>query len=218
MSLDLALGLCECGCGRSPRPGRRFVQRHSLRGRPAADRFWGKVRFSLELYGCWVWTAVKNKGGYGQFWDGKRQVLSYRWSYERARGPVPNGLQLDHLCRNPSCIRPDHLEAVTQQVNSKRGVHPWKKCPHGDSYKYAKSRVCRVCNSQNRKAILRATKPEGWVPFARKTHCPAGHEYTPENIYMDNGTRKCRICVRARVWARWHRLREARNASRRADE
>jgi hypothetical protein len=83
------------------------------------ERFWAKVDQSGE---CWVWTASANNVGYGWFWDGQRNQLAHRWAYELLVGPIPDGLQLDHLCRNRRCVRPDHLEAVTRRENILRGV------------------------------------------------------------------------------------------------
>lgn len=71
--------------------------------------------------GCWEWQTATGSKGYGAFSDGKRSLLAHRFSYELFVGPIPEGLQIDHLCRNRKCVRPDHLEAVTQQVNMSRG-------------------------------------------------------------------------------------------------
>lgn len=76
-------------------------------------RFWDKVDQSGE---CWVWTATKRRG-YGRFYlDGKPRQ-AHRVSYELANGPIPEGLVIDHLCRNKTCVRPAHLRATTQQIN-----------------------------------------------------------------------------------------------------
>lgn len=91
---------------------------------PLADRFWPKVEKSEA---CWTWTGAKDPSGYGRVnkgGNGGRALLAHRVAYELVRGPIPDGLPLDHLCRNPSCVRPDHLEAVPMKVNSLRGNHP----------------------------------------------------------------------------------------------
>ena len=75
---------------------------------------------------CLIWTGWTNGKGYGGFFNGLKQVYAHRWNYERVKGPVPQGLILDHLCRNTSCVLPEHLEAVTQQENILRGLHPQK--------------------------------------------------------------------------------------------
>jgi hypothetical protein len=84
-------------------------------------RFWAKVdrRGPSE---CWEWTASRNRG-YGQFglpWR-KSPARAHRISYELAKGPIPAGLVIDHLCSNPPCVNPAHLEAVTYLENTRRG-------------------------------------------------------------------------------------------------
>ncbi len=83
-------------------------------------RFWERVKV-LENE-CWEWLGgCNNKYGYGIFWTGKRKQVAHRYLYELIKGEVPAELELDHLCRNPKCVNPDHLEAVTHQVNCQRG-------------------------------------------------------------------------------------------------
>ena len=74
--------------------------------------------------GCWLWHGSGDELGYGRFWDGKRDVQAHRWAYEHFVGPIPDGLVIDHLCRVPACVNPDHLEPVTQRVNLLRGLAP----------------------------------------------------------------------------------------------
>jgi hypothetical protein len=68
--------------------------------------------------GCWLWEGYVSPSGYGRW---RRRTLAHRVAYEAARGPVPNGLVLDHKCRVRCCVNPDHLEAVTNKVNVLRG-------------------------------------------------------------------------------------------------
>lgn len=83
------------------------------------ERFVSKMHAGL---GCWFWTDALSKTGYGEFYaDGRRQ-LAHRWSYEFFIGPIPDGLHIDHLCRNRSCVNPFHMEPVTNRVNVLRGI------------------------------------------------------------------------------------------------
>ncbi len=79
----------------------------------------------LELTdsGCWTYIGQRNKGGYGRVRSGRGQVVAHRVTYEHFVGEVPEGLELDHLCRNPSCCNPDHLEAITHSENMKRATY-----------------------------------------------------------------------------------------------
>ena len=120
--------------------------------------------------GCWNWTAGTTPLRYGKFRVGGRITYAHRYSYEMAYGPIPEGLQLDHLCRNPSCVRPSHLEAVTCRENLMRGDTPAAKhaakthCPQGHEYNDtntymtpAGTRQCKPC-TLIRQAAARAAK------------------------------------------------------------
>lgn len=82
------------------------------------DKYWTPEPNS----GCWLWFGACHAGGYGQYRRQGRAWMAHRISYERAKGEIPAGMDLDHLCRNPSCINPDHLEPVTRRENVMRGV------------------------------------------------------------------------------------------------
>lgn len=99
-------------------------------GRPSRDpaitdadlvRFESKV---IRTDGCHHWIGGLDIGGYGRFSIGRDHVPAHRWAYEQRVGPIPFGLTLDHLCRNRSCVNPDHLEPVTRGENVLRGVGP----------------------------------------------------------------------------------------------
>lgn len=89
------------------------------RTRPTAEeRFWAKVE---KTDTCWLWTGTLGFGLYGRFnLTGGGTVAAHRQSYEWAKGPIPDGLELDHLCRVRNCVNPDHLEAVTHAENMRR--------------------------------------------------------------------------------------------------
>ncbi len=80
--------------------------------------FWAKVD---KTQTCWLWTAYTMPNGYGQFRYEGRMRLAHRLSYEWLIGPIPTGLQLDHLCRVRHCVNPAHLEPVTTRINLLRG-------------------------------------------------------------------------------------------------
>ena len=104
----------------------RWLRRGSydlLPVRTSRERFWAQVDKNAPG-GCWQWLAPLTRYGYGQFLPEPpfRSHRVHRLAYEWLVGPIPEGLQLDHLCRNRGCVNPDHLEAVTCRENLMRGA------------------------------------------------------------------------------------------------
>lgn len=128
--------------------------------------------------GCIVWTRGTNNAGYGRIWINGANHMAHRVAYELF-APIPDGLVLDHLCRTPACINPNHLEPVTSTENIMRG---------------------QGCMAD----------------YARRTHCPQGHPYEGENLWLrpaannGSGARRCRECKheenrRYRELQKWQR-------------
>ena len=121
---------------------------------------------------CWRWQGWINKGYGMASVPGRGNVGVHRLTYELLVGPIPFGLHLDHLCRNPSCVNPAHLEPVTAQENLRRGqgwagINARKThCPQGheytasNTYQWRGQRRCRECqrvaaaNYRRRKALI----------------------------------------------------------------
>jgi hypothetical protein len=136
---------------------------------------WNQIDTSAGPSGCWPWQLSTASHGYGRVLLNGRTWAVHVLAYESRVGPVPTGLELDHLCGNKACCNPAHLEPVTHRVN-----------------------------------ILRADTPA--TVNAAKTHCPQGHEYTPENTWrVKDGFRRCKICQHQYHLESQRRARRRRN-------
>lgn len=121
---------------------------------------------------CWIWTGWKNDKGYGNIVIDGRRRRTHIVSYELHVGDVPTGLELDHLCRNRACVKPEHLEAVTHQVNIARGMilkrldycQRGHKLDDANSYYWVNKntgnheRQCRICKSVANRAHYERSK------------------------------------------------------------
>jgi len=123
------------------------------------ERFWYKVEKTPT---CWIWNAARDRYGYGKFGLDGAIVITHRLAYESIVGPIPVGLELDHLCRVRACCNPAHLEPVTHQENARRGEvggvnHPNRvktHCLRGHPFDAANTyvtpegtRKCRACKA-----------------------------------------------------------------------
>lgn len=128
--------LCQCGCGQpAPTAQRTNRAKGHVKGQPARFRQGhgaGKWQAPVERYRvedrgyetpCWTWLLATVKStGYGITKVGRTSFPAHRRYWQEIHGPVPEGMHLDHLCRNRNCVNPDHLEAVTPAVNKQRGA------------------------------------------------------------------------------------------------
>jgi hypothetical protein len=116
--------------------------------------------------GCWEWLGSRHGKGYGHFAvrGTTTRMKAHRYSYELFRGPIPEGMTLDHLCRNRSCVNPSHLEPVTNRENILRGEGLAARCARQTHCKYGhpfdeantvvtkRQRICRTCHRRNGRA------------------------------------------------------------------
>jgi hypothetical protein len=148
---------------------------------PDIQRVLEKVVKNPET-GCWVYGGYLNDAGYGitVISGTRRRVRVHRVAYEHFKGPIPEGFHVDHLCFNPRCVNPAHLEAVTNGENVRRSIRAGKSAVHG------------------------------WAMQRDKTHCQRGHPYDEANTYRtpDNSKRHCRACGRLNA-ARYRQARLA---------
>jgi hypothetical protein len=147
---------CRRGEGRG-----KFCSR-ACKSAYANDPEYHKLRLLMfirveDTTGCWLWMRRVTKDGYGLTVFKGCTVFAHRHSYRLFKGPIPAGLMLDHLCRTPRCINPDHLEPVTPRENMRRGEIPWAniartgRCKRGhpfsgnNVYLWRGVRACRTC-------------------------------------------------------------------------
>lgn len=147
----VARGMCHMHWRRKQRTGETELP-------STEDAFFAKVNESEA--GCWEFSSL-NANGYGTWQVEGRRVLAHRWAFTHLVGPIPDGLGLDHLCRNRACVNPGHLEPVTQRVNTLRGEGPAARnsakteCLRGHPFTPENTyvtpdgrRMCRTCSAE----------------------------------------------------------------------
>lgn len=182
-------------------------------------RFTEKWKLSTEHFyngePCWEWTSPLMYKGYGRFYGNGKHVLAHRWSYEHYRGPIPDGLQIDHLCRVRHCVNFAHMEVVTGKVNTRRGMSARRNqprvrrthCPQGHPYNEENTSIssttgwqdCRICRRET--SFRYKERKRTGMRVETKMHCRKGHPYNEENTRIQtrrNGRpfRVCRACKR----------------------
>lgn len=136
--------------------------------RTPVERFHEK--YNVEASGCWMWFGP-TRSGYGEFSIGKRKVRAHRFAYETFRGAIPAGLVIDHLCRQPRCVNPGHLQPVTRGENVLRGEGPTAalarrlRCRNGHEFTPENTSVndrghrgCRTCWREQARASYHRRK------------------------------------------------------------
>jgi hypothetical protein len=187
------------------------------------ERFWAKVDASGD---CWIWTGAKTSGGYGQSSYGHGSpAIAHRMAWELLCGPIPEGRQLDHLCRVKLCVNPDHLEPVTPAENMRRMFALRSHCKNGHPFSGDNLRLgttrngytgrnCRTClREAERRWRGPSTQESPSAINARRTECVHGHPFDEKNtrvVVFESGRveRHCKECTRQNVRNRRAALKE----------
>lgn len=200
-----------------------------MAGKPVAgtpcgcEAYWVKARARFFKFiqrqhnGCWVWTgSFFSKKPYGQFSAGGKNWRAHRFSYEALRGAIPDGLTLDHLCRNPGCVNPEHLEPVPAVENIMRGFGPFAnnarkfECKRGHPfvesnthYTASGGRMCMECHRAK-------------VRLRRANRSPEEIDRDRRKMSEYDKTKRDKKARAAAAMKRWRALPEEERVRRRA--
>jgi hypothetical protein len=129
---SIPAGLCQCGCGgKTSVPGENNASKRWVKGRPLRFVNGHYLRFDTPAWieedrghgtPCWIWQRAMYRSGYGAMKFAGHMHNAHRGVYLKLRGPIPDDLVLDHLCRVRGCVNPDHMEIVTHSENCRRGA------------------------------------------------------------------------------------------------
>ncbi|MDF2899680.1 MAG: hypothetical protein K0Q46_6466 [Rhodococcus erythropolis] len=148
------------------------------------ERFWQKVQ---PTGFCWEWIATRNDQGYGRTRVGEKWKLAHRAAYELLIGPIPEGMHLDHLCRNPSCVNPDHLEPVSARENMLRGFSP-----------LALNLRTSVCQRGHSMEDAYVTRRVDGTPLRRCRQCVRASQLVKTPAAYDRSCKQCGAAFTAR--------------------
>jgi hypothetical protein len=165
---------------------------------------------------CWEWTGTIGPEGYAIYWLNGASVPVHRIAYANLIGPIPDGMQLDHLCLTRHCVNPDHLEPVTPTENSRRAnVHKMNRshCANGHEWTEANTLPMRDAKRCRQCILVRDHVKRGiacsYAAFCEepvhlrdkyelRDECQRGHSMADAYVRPDSGARTCRTCQRIR--------------------
>lgn len=174
--------------------------------------FWSKVDKSSDPNGCWMWTGSRLPAGYGRartrlpVSPHSSTELAHRIAWELTNGPIPDALPLDHLCRNPPCVNPEHLEPVTPLENTRRGLSGALRthCRKGHeltpentrSFNHRNGRECVACYVERTERRIVTARDNGTIVDGRLVVDVRPEMHGKAWTYQEYGCR-CRPCTDA---------------------